>query len=153
MLDLERVWARVSQREEFRGRKLADYGIQVIETNFTLTTGQVSAATPVQFSGGAVILGVMAGARPSAVAATQTYAPGLDLFSLQLEYQGPGQRAIISGGAAMASSVFGQYGDQFPKKEIVLPVNSTLLYTLTNLTTSTILVTLSHHCLVPAAVG
>ena len=44
-------------------------------------------------------------------------------------------------------------GDQFPGKEIIIPVNGALLYTVENLTTTTITVSFSHHSLTPAAIG
>ena len=152
VMSIDNVWRRVSEGPLFRGRKLSDFVAQVITQNFTLATGAQSAQTPVQFGPGAVIYSIQAAAQPSAQAATQTYRPGLDLFSIAMSYQTT-NRTIIGSSEAIGSSVFGTNNDQFPGMEIILPPNGTLLYSVTNLTTTTITVTIAHHCLMPAMVG
>lgn len=152
MLNVDRVWSRVSQLPGFKNRRLSEFIIQVINLNFTLTTGQVSASTPVNLPAGMVLLGVGAAARVSAQAGTQTQSPGLDMFSVAIDYQATA-RSIVGTTRGIGSSVFGPYGDQFPAKELVIPVQGSLLYTAENLTTSTILVTFAHAGLVPSAIG
>jgi hypothetical protein len=154
MLNVDRVWSRVSQLPGFKGRKLNEFVIQVINLNFTLLTAAISPQTPVNLPAGAIILGVGAAARLDAVAGTQTSSPGLDMFRVAIDYQATA-RSIVGPGAnrGLGSAVFGQYGDLFPAKELVIPVQGSLLYTVENMTTSTIDVTFSHHCLVPGAIG
>jgi hypothetical protein len=148
MIDVERAWARVSQTVAV-GRKISDFIYQGLVKSFTLTTGQASNNQTVNFAAGAIILGIGAAAGPTAQAATQAaYRPGLDMFSVAIDYQSGG-RALVGTDQAIASSVFGPGGDQFPAKEILVGIQGTLLYSLTNLTTSTILVTFTHHCLIP----
>ena len=154
MLNVDRVWSRVSQLPGFKNRKLSDFVIQVIDLNFTLTTQQLSAQTPVNLPAGMVILGIIAAARMDAQAATVQQSPGLDMFRVAIDYQATA-RSIVGPGASrgLGSAVFGPFGDQFPGKELVIPVQGSLLYTVENMTTSTIDVTFSHHGLVPGAIG
>jgi hypothetical protein len=154
MLNVDRVWSRVSQLDGFKGKKLSQFVIQVIDLNFQILTGATSPQTPVNIPAGAVILGVIAAARLDAVAGTQTSSPGLDMFRVAIDYQATA-RSIVGPGAnrGLGSAVFGPYGDQFPGKELVIPVQGSLLYTVENMTTSTIDVTFAHHCLVPGQIG
>jgi hypothetical protein len=150
MIDADRAWSRQAWR--FPGKKLSDYRLQGITTAFTLTTGGTTQNQPVTFGAGSIILGICAAARPTAQAATQTYGPGLDLFSIAYVYQAD-SRSIVGQTEAIGTSVFGNLNDLFPALELVMPQNTAIQYNLTNLTTSTILITLTHHCLLPGAVG
>lgn len=152
MLNVDRVWSRVSQLPGFRGRKLGEFIIQVIDLNFALTTGQTSAQTPVNLPAGMIILGVMAAARVNGQAGTTAQSPGLDMFRVAIDYQAT-NRSIVGTTRGLGSAVFGHFGDQFPGKELIVPVQGSLLYTCENMTTSTIDVTFSHHGLVPGAIG
>jgi hypothetical protein len=152
MLNADRVWSRVSQRPEYRGKNISQYTTQVIVQNFTLTSAQVSAQTAVIFPAGGIILGIIGEGQPSSQTATQTYRPGLDLFAVSIDYQATA-RNIVGTSRAIGTTVFGVMGDQFPGKEIIIPVNGALLYTVENLTTTTITVSFSHHSLTPAAIG
>jgi hypothetical protein len=152
MLDVDRVWARVSQLPPFQGMKLTDFGLQVFGQSFTLTSGQTSSVTPVQFANKSIILSIAAGARPDAAAAAQGYTDGLDMFRVACQIEGG--RYIIGTSALMASAVFAKGTESsFPAREIVLFQNTKLLYTVTNLTTTTIDVDIAHHVLTPVAVG
>jgi hypothetical protein len=153
MLNVDRVWSRVSQLPGFQGKKLSQFILQTINLNFTLTTQQLGAQTPVVLPAGAVVLGVVAAARLSAVAASQAQSPGLDMFRVAIDYQATSRSIVGPGIRGLGSAVFGPYGDQFPGKELVIPVQGALLYTPENATTSTIEITFAHHCLVPGAIG
>lgn len=152
MLNVDRVWSRVSQLPGFRGRKLTEFIIQVIDLNFALTSAQTSAQTPVNLPAGMILLGVMAAARVNNQAGTTVQSAGLDMFRVAIDYQAT-NRSVVGTSRGLGSAVFGAYGDQFPAKELVVPVQGSLLYTVENMTTSTIDVTFAHHGLVPAAVG
>lgn len=155
MLNVDRVWSRVSQLPGFKNRKLSDFVIQVIDLNFTLTTGATSPQTPVNLPAGMVIIGVIAGARVDAQLGTTQQSPGLDMFSVAIDYQATARSIVGPGGSnlGLGSAVFGPFGDQFPGKELVIPVQGSLLYTVKNQTTSTIDVTFAHHGLVPGSIG
>lgn len=152
MLNVDRVWSRVSRRPDFQGKNLSNFVLQVINLNFTLTTGQLGAQTPVNLPAGMIVLGVIAAARMSAQAASTVQSAGLDMFSVAIDFQAQ-NRSVVGTAQGIGSAVFGPFGDQFPGKEIVVPIQGALLYTPTNLTTSTILITFAHHGLVPSAVG
>jgi len=125
MIDVDRAWARQAWR--FPGRKLSDFRLQGITYSVSLATGGTSQNQPVNFGAGSILLGIVAGARPSAQAATQTYGPGLDLFTTAFIYQAD-SRSIVGTTEALGSTVFGPYGDQFPALEIVMPQNTSILY-------------------------
>lgn len=152
MLNVDRVWSRVSQLPSFKGRKLSEFVIQVINLNFSLTSLQLSAQTPISLPAGMVLLGVTAAARLNGVAATQQQSPGLDMFSVAIDYQAT-SRSIVGQTRSLGSAVFGPYADQFPGKELVVPIQGSLLYTTENMTTSTINISFAHHGLVPGAIG
>jgi hypothetical protein len=154
MLNIDRVWSRVSQLPGFKGRKIGEFVLQVIDLNFTLLTAAVSPQTPVNMPAGMIVVGVCAAARLDAVAGTQTSSPGLDMFRVAIDYQATA-RSIVGPGTnrGLGSAVFGPFNDRFPAKELVIPVQGSLLYTVENMTTSTIDVTFSHHGLVPGAIG
>lgn len=149
MIDIEKAWARVSQTVA-AGRKFSDFIYQGLVKSFALTSLLASNNQTVNFPAGAIIVGIGAAAQPSGIAATTAYRPGLDLFSVALDYQSGG-RAIVGTDQAIGSSVFGPNGDQFPAKEILVGVQGTLIYSITNLTTTAITVTFTHHCLIPVA--
>lgn len=156
MLNVDRVWSRVSQLPAFKGKRLADFIHQTINLNFTLTSQQIGAQTPVNLPAGMIVIGITAAARISlsaAVAATQQQSPGLDMFRVAIDYQGQGRSIVGPGTKGIGSAVFGPYGDQFPAKELVIPIQGALLYTPENMTTSTIDITFAHHGLVPSAIG
>src|SRR5882724_4827110 len=137
MLNVDRVWSRVSQLPGFRGRKLRELVLEVINLNFTIASQVTAPQTPVNLPAGMIILGVIAAARLDAVAGTQTSSPGLDMFRVAIDYQAT-SRSIVGTTRGLGSAVFGPFGDQFPAKELVVPVQGSLLYTVENMTTSTI---------------
>lgn len=151
MIDPDRAWARTGAYA-YPGMTLRQFRTQVITYSVTLASQATSQNQPVNFAAGALILGITASAQITAQAGTQTYRPGLDLFSLAASYQAD-LRQIVGGSEVIGGALFGQYGDQFPQMEILVPTNTAILYNFTNLTTSTIQITLAHHCLLKGAVG
>lgn len=152
MLDVDRVWARQAGR--FPGLKLTDFRLQVITSTFTLGANAQSQNQPVNFGALAMVLGILASASPTGQTALQTYRnPGMDLFTCSITYQAD-NRSVVGTSEAHGSSVFGQYGDQFPGLELVMPQNTALVYNFTNLSsTANVLITLGHHVLIKGAVG
>jgi hypothetical protein len=150
MLNIDRVWSRVSQLGQYRGKKLSDFILLNITAAYQLTNGQALPNQPVVFPSGAIVVGARAGANVDLTVGTQTGREGLDLFKLAIADQQTG-RTIVGTAQAMASAIYGRYNDQFPAKELIIPAQGGLLYSITNLTTSTIDVFLTHDCLVPAA--
>lgn len=150
MLNIDRVWSRVAQLDDFRGTKLTDYMFQGITASFALAAavGSTSNSQPVNFGPRCVLLGAIASAQPVGQAATQAYRPGLDLFTVSIDWQGQ-QRALVGSTQVLGSCLFGPQGDQFPAKEIIIPVQGGLAYSLTNMTSTQLTVTVCHHCLVP----
>lgn len=152
MLNVDRVWSRVSQLEGFKGKRLSDFTLQVINLGFALTSQQLAPQTPVNLPAGMILLGVIAAAGVVAQAGTQQTMPGLDMFKVAIDYQAT-SRSIVGTTRTRGSAAFGPYGDQFPGKELVVPIQGSLLYTVENVTTSSIDISFAHHGLVPRAVG
>ena len=153
MLNIDRVWSRVSRQPPFMGRRLDEFGLQVVVLRIaSLVSTASSDDQQVNFPNGAIILGITAAASVAGQAGTQAIRNGLDLFSVNMSFQQ--NRTIVGQNKAIASSIFGtgQF-DVFPAKEIVVPTQGQLIYGFTGLTSSTIEITVSHHCLVPIAVG
>jgi len=119
-----------------------------------MTTGQVLSNQVVTFPSGAIIVGIRGGSTIDATAAVSANVQrdGLDLFKLSIADQQTA-RAIVGTAQCMASAVFGRFNDQCPAKEIIVPKQGGLLYTFTNLTTSTLDLFITHDCLVPNSVG
>lgn len=150
MIDVDRAWARQANR--YPGKKLSDFRLQGITSSYTIGANGTSQNQPVNFGAGSIILGITATARPTGQAATTVYATGLDLFTLAAIYQAD-NRSIIGTTEALAQSIFGLENDLFPAMEIVMPQNTAIVYNFTNQTSTQILVTLVHHCLLPGAIG
>lgn len=151
MLDIDRVWSRVSQLQQYRGSKLTDFMFQEITYASQLTSGQAIGNQPISFPAGAIIVGIRGGSNLDTAVATQTTRDGLDLFKLAITDQ-QNNRNIVGTSQVIASTVFGRFNDQCPAKEIIIPPSGGLIYSFTNLTTSTIDIFFAHDCLVPNTV-
>lgn len=152
MLNVDRVWARASQRPEFKNKRLQDFGYQGVVLRYNgLASGAGVQNQNANFPNGAIVLGICGGAMYLAQAAAPAVSSGLSMFALSVEYQQ--QRQIVGTNAALASSVFGVNNDQFPSKELYIPTNGMIQYAFENLTSSTISIWITHHVLVPVNVG
>jgi hypothetical protein len=149
MVSIENAWPRVAKL--FPGKSLPDFRFMAIGTSFTLTSLLASGPTRVDFPSGAIILGITAGVNVSSQAGTQTIR-SLDSFAASIDY--PNNEGLITGGRMSGRAIFG-IGErcEFPAKEIVIGVNGSLSYVVENLTTSTIIVYVLHHCLIPRTRG
>jgi hypothetical protein len=152
VLKYDDVMARVLQLPQYANWDRGDFMLQVFVNSFSLSGGGGTASNQAMtFPPGAVILGMTAGASPTAAATAATLErPGLELFTIGLNYQQ--QFTLIGQSQALAVSVFGQYNDLFPAKEIIIPNNGSLLVSLTNLASDAITVWLTSHCLVPSQI-
>jgi hypothetical protein len=156
MLNVNEVWARVSQLPEYQGKKLSQYVIQAWDINVSLGSNAGASGTvdnqPVTFAAGAIILGMCGAARPNGQTALVQYPPGNDLFQISIA-DAASNRSIIGRSKALATSVFGVYNDLFPAKEIIVPSNNSLNFGFQNMTSTALDITITSHILVPAAVS
>lgn len=146
MLDWDKVWARVSRLDIFRGMKQTDFRYSGIGKTFTLSSGQTSPETPVDFPALSIILGIRAGVAASAQDGV-TIERGLQMTSWTLAYPG-GQGNIITNGPLNGAAIFGANGDGFPPGEVIIGANGTLNVTVKNLSTSTILPDICFHSMI-----
>lgn len=149
MLNIDRVWSRISQLQQYRGKKLTDFMLQQITYATQLTNAQVVGNQVVTFPAGAIVVGIRGGSNLDLAVATQTTREGLDLFKLSIVDQ-QNNRSIVGAAQVIATAVFGPFNDQCPAKELIIPAQGGLIYSFTNLTTSTIDLYIAHDCLVPA---
>lgn len=149
MLSFDRAWARQGHR--FPGKKPSEFRYIAIGQNFTLATGAVSGLTRVDFASGTLILGITACAVITGSAATVVLRDWRQCFGVQIDY--PNSVALTTGNRLTAGAIFGS-GErcEFPAKELFIENNGSLNYTVENLTTSTLVVTIVHHCITPGAV-
>lgn len=147
VLNWDRVWKRVAQLPDFRGRKQSQFRFIAIGKQFSLTTGQTSGTTPVDFAAGAIVLGITAGLSVASQAGTQLIR---DLSGARISIDYPASDgSVITGGRMNAAALFGRYGEhQFPAKEIIIPGNGSLNVVVENLTTSTIAFDLVFHSMI-----
>ncbi len=153
MLDIEEVFPRILSLQEFQqmGYTRDDFMLQDITTQFSLaaisgsTYGSISNQA-MQFPTLAVVIGMTGGAAPVGAASTTVVKPGLDMFALGLNYNQ--QRTMVGPGQAIASSVFGQFNNLYPAKEIIVPTSGSIMCSLTSLVTDAITAWITAHCLV-----
>ncbi len=149
MLNVDRVWARNAHR--YPGKKLSDFRFIVIGQNWTLASGVLSGLTRVDFAAGSMILGITASATITGSAQTVVMRDWRQAFTAQIDY--PNSEALTTGNRLLAGALFGDAaGCDMPAKEIFIEVNGSLSYTVENQTTSTLVITVAHHCLVPRGV-
>jgi hypothetical protein len=149
MLNIDRVWAR--QAHKFPGKKLSDFRYIVINQNWTLATAAVSGLTRVDFAAGSIILGLTACATITGSALTTAMRLWQQAFSAEIAY--PNSEALTTGNRVIAGALFGSAERcDVPAKEVFIEVNGSLSYTVENLTTSTLVVSVAHHCIVPRGI-
>lgn len=149
MLNITEVFMRVLQLPQYANWGEDDFMLQVLTNNFALSGQGTTNNQSMTFPPGAVIVGMTGAATPQAAAAAATLErPGLELFTIGINYQQ--QMTLVGQSQAMASSLFGPFNDLFPAKEIIVPQNGSLLVSLTNLASDAITVFLTSHCLVPS---
>lgn len=149
MLSFDRAWQRQSHR--FPGRKPSEFKFIAIGQVFTLASAVVSGLTRVDFASGTIIVGITAMAHITGSAATTVFRDWRQCFSVQIDY--PNSVALTTGNRLAAGAVFGS-GErcEFPAKELFIENNGSLNYTVENLTTSTLIITIVHHCITPGTV-
>lgn len=140
------AWRRVSGFKDFRNKSQSDFRFMAIGKQFSLTSGAVSTATPVDFPSGAIVLGMGAGLSVSAAATAEIRS--LNAARLQIDL--PGTDGSLTGGLRLSlASLIGPWGNrQFPAKELVIPLQGALTLTAENLSTSTIALDVTFHTMV-----
>lgn len=146
MISIERAWPRVRAFPQFRNFQLSDFRTMTFGQSFTVAGSAVVGPTTQNFPGGAIILGVTADA-------TQSAAGGLDnflnrkSFGITLNYTNG--ESLTPGGPIIASALLGDGdGTVWPTKEIVVAPNQGIQATITNFSSTSLLITLAYHALV-----
>ena len=116
--------------------------------------GDTGQNLPQQFpNGGTLVLGIEGSCIPSPPdeQPVNPFVLALDRFRVLFQYNA-NQSGLVVGNpqtiGGLASSVFSQYGDQFPAIEIPLAANDTILANVQNVTSGRIRGNLTYHCLI-----
>jgi hypothetical protein len=147
MLNPSQAWARCKTLAQFKGKKLSDFRPMVYTQNVALAATSQAGPTPVQFPGGAIILGICASAIASTPAAIG--APGRVRSGIQLSMAYTNGENVVPTLTNVDALMGGGDGTQFPARELIVMPNQNLNLTLNNLTTTALSVDVAFHCLVP----
>lgn len=104
-------------------------------------------------NGATLVLGVMASCIPSPPEEqpVNPFVDPLDRFRIRIQYNA-NQSGMVVGEpfdiGALASTVFGPYGDQFPAREVPLEANDIVSALIQNMTQGRIRGNLTYHCLI-----
>jgi hypothetical protein len=104
----------------------------------------------VQFpSNATLVLGIQGTCIPTGQPVNPFIAPN-DRYRVAFQYNANSIGLVTPDGipGGLASAVFGQYGDQFPARELSLEANDTIAATVQNVTPEEIRVSLAFHCLI-----
>ncbi len=147
MLNWDSVWNRVSRLEIFRNFKQNDFRYSGIGKTFSLSTGQTSAETPIDFPALSIVLGIALGV--SVVGQDGiTLCRDLSMCRITLAYPG-GQGNIITNGPINAAAIFGPTGQLgMPPAEIIVGSNGTINTTIANLSTSSLTADICFHAMI-----
>lgn len=156
MLNLDRVWHRVAGGERAKAPKkhplipegacLRDYKFITYAKVFTLTTQQTLQNNVQDFPAGSIVLSLLMAAAQQAAAVTAARGT-LDAVRIIVSYPAADGNLVTLN--VNAAALLGRNGDrQWPEKEIIIPNNGSLTYSLVNLTTSTLDVDVAWNALV-----
>jgi hypothetical protein len=146
MINATQAYHRLRTLEAFKRMKETDFRPLTFVQIFTPPTGAVpTASTPQSFPGGAIILGITAGA--FVPGATPSANRGRQLFSVDFSFSN--QEAIIVGGPVVADALLGGgESDIFPTKEMIMAPNQQVGCRVANLTDGPLTVHVCYHTLV-----
>jgi len=155
-LNIDRVWHRVAGGERAKAPKkhplipegacVRDYKFITYAKVYTLTSQQTLQNNVQDFPAGSIVLGLLLAAAMQAQAATVARGT-LDMVRIIVSYPAADGNVVTLN--INAAALLGRNGDrQWPEKEIIIPNNGSLTYTLVNLTTSTLDVDVGWNALV-----
>lgn len=104
-------------------------------------------------NGATLVLGVIASSIPSPPdeQPVNPFVLPMDRFRIRFQYNANQSGLVVGDPAdtgALASTVFGPFGDQFPAREIPLEANDVINATVQNMTSGRIRGNISYHCLI-----
>jgi hypothetical protein len=148
MMSSRAALQRIKGLKAFANMRETDFRSMVFGQNFTGVTSGGSSATPQQFPGGAIILGIDAHAYiAGAAAAAGQSANNKQLFALAFSYTNG--EALTPGGPIPAEALLGSGREPiFPSVPLVVAPTQSLLATVQNLTTTTLTIHIAYHALV-----
>jgi hypothetical protein len=148
MLNWAHVWTRLKRLPAFAQMHESDFRPITYVQTFAGLGSLVTSANVIQaFPGGAIILGISAGAYLIGQAPDAQTARNRQLFSLNLSYSN--NESLTPGGPVLADVLMGG-GDAnvFPSRELVMAPNQQLNCQAGNLTTGSITVQVAYHSMV-----
>lgn len=134
---------------ELRSKTMADFryvcGTQ--SSAIIASPNGLNTAIVQDFPAAAILFAVVLGVSLDGQAGTVAHRNQLSCVAVGCSYSTGDQIITKNGGRAIASSVFGEFGDMFPGRELLMKGSSTLTWECENLVTTAIHVTFAHHML------
>ncbi|MBV8982252.1 MAG: hypothetical protein JO086_15220 [Acidimicrobiia bacterium] len=96
-----------------------------------------------------LVLGIQGGCTPD-TQPQNPYIVGNQRYRVGFQYNSNSVGLVTPFGmqGALAETIFGLWGDQFPARELVLEANDTIAQTVQNVSDTAITGTISYHCLI-----
>lgn len=147
MLNASQVWNRIRKLPAFAQMRESDFRPLTYVQTFTPAAGTTTGSTAQSFPGGAIILGISAGAYVPTVAAGGQGGRNRQLFVIDFNYSN--NEALTPGGPVLADVLMGGGdADQYPSRELILAPNQTINCRVGNITTGALTIHVAYHCLV-----
>lgn len=151
MINPSAAWERLRQIPMFKGMSLKDFRPITFGQAFDIDASQVLGPSRREFPGGAIILGIAAGAVANDGGNPDAFVPAgtgaRTAFALDFTYTNDEQ--ISPGGPIMAEALVGSAQFcQFPAREIVVAPSQAINTRCQNLTSTRLLVHIAYHSLV-----
>lgn len=146
MLNMREVLGRVVKLAGYTQMKDSDYRQVVYCQKFSPASGGApTAATPMPFPVGAIVIGILASAaQPGGAPMTGR---GRQCFEIDIGFTG-GESLTIGGPVLADALLGGGESDIFPSKELVMAPNQALTCRVANVTNAALDVYVAYHCLV-----
>jgi hypothetical protein len=148
MINATQALQRQKRLKAFKDMEPTDFRTALYGQIFTPASGGVPTANQQQqFPGGAIVLGITAGAYVPSAAANGQGGRNRQLFAIDFAYSN--NEALLIGGPLLADAVLGG-GDEdiFPATELVMQPNQSINCRVANLTTGSLVVHVVYHTLV-----
>lgn len=147
MINASQALQRIKRLAAFRKMEPTDFRTAIYGQKFTPAAGVLTANQLQQFPGGAIILGITAGAFVPSAAANGQSGRNRQLFAIDFAYSN--NEALVIGGPLLADSLLGGgESDIFPATELVMAPNQSINCRVQNLTTGALEVHVAYHTLV-----
>jgi hypothetical protein len=148
VVTVQAAWARLKKLQAFAKMREIDFRPIVYAQLFAnLASAATSAATAINFPGGAVILGITSSGYLTGVAISAQGNRNRQSYGLAFSYTN--QESLTPGGPISADALLGGgESNLFPPRELVISPNQAITCQVANFTNATLQVHVAYHCLI-----